>query len=115
MTVIVDDNLVRRAIEVLRAAVETDRTMADDLREVAGGLEAALDDATPEIDMELTEDASAEVVAAGLAALEDARTGRLRTLEQVDATVDAALSVVTHRLTASDVRDAGERRYVSPA
>ena len=49
-----------------------------------------------------------EVVAAGLEAIEDARAGRLLTLERVDAHVEAALAHVRSR------REVGERAAPIP-
>ena len=90
MTVVVDDELIRRAIDTIRRAAEESLASAEALREIAGGLEAALEDA--EAYEELTEAESAEVIAAGLEALEDAKHGRLLTLEEVAANAEAALA-----------------------
>ena len=96
MTVVVDDELIRRAIDTIRRAAEESLASAEALREIAGVLEAALVDA--ESYGELTEAESAEVVAAGLEALEDAKHGRILTLEEADARFEADFAAARKRV-----------------
>lgn len=58
---------------------------------------AALVDAADADEVELDEETSAAVVAAGLAAIEDEKAGRLRTLDQVRETAEAAIRAVEER------------------